>query len=765
MSQIFADRVVDTTATTGTGALTLDDADINGYRSVGDVCANGDTIYLTVAHRLLPQWESAKYTYGAGTGVLTRTTILASSNAGSAVNFSAGTKDIVGGLPASVLSSALTSITEIYASRTISVKDAPYYAVGNNIADDTAAIQAAINYAAALPSGLSTVVYIPTGQYYVPGGLTIPSSVSVIGDGQNSTYLVGWHTDVAVVNLTGTKCRLENLYIAGKGINQDPGVFGATYATLTVAGVGNSINNVKAEGGYYPCVVSGTDNIFIDCVFTGAYGPANLHVTGASWFIRCSVDHGESGVTVTTGRPYPAWATGTPYVIGEAVTTGGYVLVCKKAGTSHATTAPTLKNYGVTITDGTAEWLLEIKASAAGVLLDGGALENHFSAGCDFSGNFTDSIKCNANGIILVCSDGVCSGRINVLLASAVYMLGNELGDDIAVDAGYIGRLIFSNNFTPGAGGDADITIGAGVTDFVITDNYLGGGTITTSGASDFYTITDNVRCTVVDGASGTNKTVTEEGVYSLTSIKMPTIFGGTAAGATLDLKATSHGTPSGDIARIWGSTIILRAAAGVATSVQIGVAGVTQGAVTMAGAASGAQIWKPAAAASGSITFPAGTVDFSATGGTSQVVKQTGAGGIFTVAQLAAADLSDVAALVTLTGSQELTNKTLTSSVGKGTWAASGTWTLPALTLGGVVSGGGQQLNNIIIGTVTPLAGTFTSLIGDSLRVNQVPTAIGTGVKTISNAADGTTNFGHYFSVNLNGTTYYIPCGATAPT
>lgn len=39
-----------------------------------------------------------------------------------------------------------------------------------------------------------------------------------------------------------------------------------------------------------------------------------------------------------------------------------------------------------------------------------------------------------------------------------------------------------------------------------------------------------------------------------------------------------------------------------------------------------------------------------------------------------------------TLAGTEELDNKTLDSSVGKGTWTASGTWTLPAFTLGGDV-------------------------------------------------------------------------------
>jgi hypothetical protein len=41
---------------------------------------------------------------------------------------------------------------------------------------------------------------------------------------------------------------------------------------------------------------------------------------------------------------------------------------------------------------------------------------------------------------------------------------------------------------------------------------------------------------------------------------------------------------------------------------------------------------------------------------------------------------------LCAIAATQELDNKTLDSSVGKGTWTASGTWTLPAVTLGGDV-------------------------------------------------------------------------------
>jgi len=62
-------------------------------------------------------------------------------------------------------------------------------------------------------------------------------------------------------------------------------------------------------------------------------------------------------------------------------------------------------------------------------------------------------------------------------------------------------------------------------------------------------------------------------------------------------------------------------------------------------GATSGTLTLKPAAVAgTNTLTLPAGTTDFSATGGTSQVVKQISAGAAFTVARLACADLSDAA-------------------------------------------------------------------------------------------------------------------------
>lgn len=92
MPHVAADRVKETTATTGTGALTLAGA-AAGFRALSAVMANGDTTFYSIQHQSSAEWEVGLGTWGTG-GILTRTTVIASSNAGAAVNFSAGTKDV-----------------------------------------------------------------------------------------------------------------------------------------------------------------------------------------------------------------------------------------------------------------------------------------------------------------------------------------------------------------------------------------------------------------------------------------------------------------------------------------------------------------------------------------------------------------------------------------------------------------------------------------------------------------------------------------------
>jgi hypothetical protein len=95
MALVIADRVRETSTTTGTGTLTLDGA-VTGFRTFSSAIGNTNTCYYTIT--LNGDWEVGLGTVGAGT--LARTTILKSSNSNNAVNFGAGTKDVFVTYPA-----------------------------------------------------------------------------------------------------------------------------------------------------------------------------------------------------------------------------------------------------------------------------------------------------------------------------------------------------------------------------------------------------------------------------------------------------------------------------------------------------------------------------------------------------------------------------------------------------------------------------------------------------------------------------------------
>ena len=90
MALVLKDRVKETTTTTGTGTVTLAGA-VTGYQAFS-VIGDTNTTYYCIAGG--SEWEVGIGTYTLSGTTLARTTILSSSNAGSAVNFSAGTKDV-----------------------------------------------------------------------------------------------------------------------------------------------------------------------------------------------------------------------------------------------------------------------------------------------------------------------------------------------------------------------------------------------------------------------------------------------------------------------------------------------------------------------------------------------------------------------------------------------------------------------------------------------------------------------------------------------
>ena len=98
MAFVLADRVRETTTTTGTGTVTLAGA-VLGFQTFSAI-GNGNTTYYTIAGIGTSEWEVGIGTYTSSGTTLSRTTVLASSNSGSLVNFSAGTKDVFCDYPA-----------------------------------------------------------------------------------------------------------------------------------------------------------------------------------------------------------------------------------------------------------------------------------------------------------------------------------------------------------------------------------------------------------------------------------------------------------------------------------------------------------------------------------------------------------------------------------------------------------------------------------------------------------------------------------------
>lgn len=91
MALVLADRVKETTSTTGTGALSLGGAETN-FASFSSVLSDGDTTYYAIIDDVNADYEVGLGTYASGANTLARTTILSSSNAGSVVNLSSGSK-------------------------------------------------------------------------------------------------------------------------------------------------------------------------------------------------------------------------------------------------------------------------------------------------------------------------------------------------------------------------------------------------------------------------------------------------------------------------------------------------------------------------------------------------------------------------------------------------------------------------------------------------------------------------------------------------
>lgn len=201
---------------------------------------------------------------------------------------------------------------------TISVKD--FGAVGNGVADDTAAIQAAIDAAEAnvsLYNGGSTV-YIPTGSYLVTATLTVRTGqITICGEGlgsqitRNSDF--GETFNIADASPSSTKIALitiRDLYILSKFADT---TLSASQIVCEKAS-GMTISNVRIQDGFGVLDLQGCDNVFIDnCFF--ASGQRYSGLQSGSFIVKIGAySDGTQSSSIYINNTQIHQDTGTAYI-------------------------------------------------------------------------------------------------------------------------------------------------------------------------------------------------------------------------------------------------------------------------------------------------------------------------------------------------------------------------------------------------------------------------------------------------------------------
>jgi parallel beta-helix repeat protein len=137
---------------------------------------------------------------------------------------------------------------------TVSVKD--FGAVGDGVADDTAAIQAAIN--------TNKEVFVPNGTYNLSASLTMTNSQQIRGESQTLAILKTIAAVNAITVADSSSCKISNLYINGNnigliGIKVGLGITFSAFHTIEFCYIYNFTS--------YGIHLNGTSYVWVDSCF------------------------------------------------------------------------------------------------------------------------------------------------------------------------------------------------------------------------------------------------------------------------------------------------------------------------------------------------------------------------------------------------------------------------------------------------------------------------------------------------------------------
>ena len=313
MAFILKDRVKENSTTTGTGSISLGGASAT-FDTFQSYLTNGDTTYYAIAHTSsgVDEWEVGLGTWNTG-NTLSRTTVLAGSNGTSAVNFSAGTKDIFMTYPASKAAVAGEDVTfaDITVTGTVD---------GRNVAADGTKLD-----------GIDTSAD-------VTDAVTVAAAGALMKSGGTMTGSLILNADPNAALGAATKQYVDTIASAGIHYHapvraEHPSNLNATYNNGS-SGVGATLTNAGTNAALVIDSVSMVlnDRVLVanqtDQTQNGVYTVTTVGDGSTAWVLTRSTD------TDTAAPSDPdAFGKGDAFFIKEGSTNAGHLDVLSTSGT------------------------------------------------------------------------------------------------------------------------------------------------------------------------------------------------------------------------------------------------------------------------------------------------------------------------------------------------------------------------------------------------------------------------------------------------
>jgi hypothetical protein len=388
MALIIKDRVKEGTTTSGTGNITLAGSS-STFVPFNSYMTNGDTSYYAIEHTSsgINEWEVGLGTWNTG-NTLSRTTVLAGSAGTSAVDFSAGTKNIFMTYP-----SAIAAFTD--GSGDLS----SLIGLGNHTTTDVAEGSNLYFTTGRIDSHLSG----GTGVTYNAGAISVGQAVATSSDVTFNTVTLGGNPSTALQ--AATKEYVDTIAAAGIHYHERVRVEAATNRPATydngTSGVGATLTN---SGTQEVLVIDGVtvnvaDRVLItqqtNTAHNGVYTVTNVGSASTNWVLTRATDADSYGPSDKN-----ALGEGDAYFVKEGLTGAGELYVMNTSGvitfgttpitfTVIAETAIYSAGTGLTLTGTEFATVQDIATGASPIFV---------TVNANLSGNVTGNVTGNVSG-------------------------------------------------------------------------------------------------------------------------------------------------------------------------------------------------------------------------------------------------------------------------------------------------------------------------------------------------------------------------------